>query len=311
MKRLFILFFAFLAVLALAGCGEEGIYSGTLVTEGHHTIAAGEVLRGELLVTGGQATLEQGGRLTGSLYMLGGVVELGGAVVGDVSLIGGELRLGPHAQVGGDLDVGGGTLDRAPGATIGGRVRADGGVKVPSVPFSPGSDFLPPVIRSLLGGLIVGALAYLLLRFVPQPVTRVADAIVEHPVVTGAMGLLAGIVGLCLVVLIAFTIILIPVTLLGILLIGGLVVYGWIACGLIVGRRLAAWLKWELRPPLLGFLGTLAFILLVDLVGLIPFIGGIVGILTAAVGFGAVLLTRLGLRTFVPAADTEAGGELG
>ena len=43
--------------------------------------------------------------------------------------------------------------------------------------------------------------------------------------------------------------------------------------------------------------------LTVELIGLIPFVGGIIGILTACVGLGAVLLTRLGLRRFVPATE--------
>jgi cytoskeletal protein CcmA (bactofilin family) len=292
-----------LALLLLAGCDGEGIYSGTLILDGRHEVVAGETLPGDVLVLGGQTFLAAGARVTSSIYMLNGKLDVNGEIRGDVSLIGGELNLGPQARVIGNVDVGGGTLNRAPEAAIQGRLNSGSRLQMPSAPSSRGQDLAGRLFRSMLNALLVAVLAFILGRFVPRPVMRVTEAVTAHPVMSGAMGILAGIVGLSLLVLMAFTIILIPVTLLGIFLLGAAVVFGWIAWGVAVGRRLAQRFAWTFRRPGQAMLGTLAFVLAVELIGLIPYVGGIIGILTASVGLGAVLLTRFGVRRFVPASD--------
>jgi hypothetical protein len=299
MKRKLGILILSLILLLLTGCGKEGIYSGTLIVEGHHEINAGERLHGDLLVLGGQTFLMAESRVTGSIYMLNGRLDANGEIGGDISLIGGELNLGPQAMVHGDVNVGGGTLNRASEAAIQGRLDAESGLKLPSVPSSTGQAVAGRVIRAALNAVLVAVLAFILVRFASQPVTRVTEAVTVHPVVSGAMGVLAGIVGLSLLVLMAFTIILIPVSLLGILLTGATVVLGWIAWGVAVGRRLSQRFDWSFRGPGQALLGTLIFMLTV--MGLSPFVGGILGILIACVGLGAVLLTRFGMRRFVPA----------
>jgi hypothetical protein len=120
-----------------------------------------------------------------------------------------------------------------------------------------------------------------------------------------AMGLLSGVVGLVLLVFMAFTIILIPVTLLGLLVLFTAVAYGWIGFGLITWRILKRLLKWELRLPAGAFLGTLLFSIFIYLARFIPLVGDWPGLLAITIGLGAVLLTRFGLQTFVPAVDME------
>jgi hypothetical protein len=292
-----------LIIPLLTGCGGEGIYSGTLILEGHHEIHAGETLRGDLLMLGGQTLLAEGSRVTGSIYMVDGEFDANGKIEGDISLLGGTLFLGPQTMVSGDLDIGGGILNQASEAVIRGNLNTESGLKLPAIPSSTDQALAGRLIRSALNAILVAALAYLLARFAPRPVARVTEAVMGHPVVSGAMGVLTGIVGLSLLVLMAFTIILIPVTLLGILLMGAAVVYGWIGWGMAVGHRLSQWRGWMLQRPGQAVVGTLTFMLAVELIGLMPFAGGIIGILTAAVGLGAVLLTRFGMRNFVPATD--------
>ena len=52
-----------------------------------------------------------------------------------------------------------------------------------------------------------------------------------------------------------------------------------------------------------AFLGTLVFMILIDLISIIPFVGSLIALLAVTIGLGAVMLTRFGLREFVPAAD--------
>jgi hypothetical protein len=293
------------AVLALTVCGESGLYSGTLITQGDHTIGAGETLRGALVIMGGQTQLQPGARVDDSVYIAGGQVDINGQVDGNVSLIQGNLSLGPQAQVGGSLNVGGGMLTRAPESTVQGEVQRGAGLSLPSAQALSAESLLGDLVQSLITAVIVAVFAFLATYFLPKPVSRVAETLADHMIVAGAMGTLAGVVGLALLVLMAFTIILIPVTLLALVAMGLMVTLGWSGFGMIVGRRLARWLNRDMRPSVAAFSGTLVYMLAIDLIGYIPVVGGLLGLLLAAAGFGAVLLTRLGTRTFVPATERE------
>src|SRR5687767_4187337 len=122
MKRFPTIVFALAAMLALTGCGENGLYSLCLITNGEHVVKAGEVLRGPLIVMGGEITLEEASQVSDATFILGGDVQADGELSRDVSIIGGILELGPDAKVGGDLNVGGGTVNRSPKAEVSGVV---------------------------------------------------------------------------------------------------------------------------------------------------------------------------------------------
>lgn len=292
-----------LSLVLLVGCDSQGIYSGTLITEGNHTFQAGELVRGDMYVLGGQTTLQSGARLEGALQMLGGSVDINGEIQGDVSLVGGELDLGPKARVGGNLDVGNGTLTRAPGTRIEGAFNPGNGVALPSPPGLFGTSLPGRIAQDVLEATLASLFALLLARFVPRPLSRVAQAATGHPFVSGALGILVGIVGLSALVLMAFTIILIPVSMLGLILLGLSVLYGWSAMGQALGQRLSHRLNWELSSSLFVFLGTFLLLLLLNLISYLPLLSGVLPLLVSAIGLGAVMLTRFGWRTFVPASN--------
>jgi hypothetical protein len=235
MKRLVIVLLLLFPLLTLSAC-EPQVYSGKIILEGQHTIAT---VDGDLVVLSGQVTLPVGSHVTGSVYLLSGELQADGAIGGSVFLMTGALTLGPHAKIQGDLKIGSGTLSRSPTATIGGQVTSETAMAVPLSPAwwndqSVGGQLLWFLARTVL----LAALAFLLARFVPQPIVRVSKAATQHPVISGAMGLLTLVVSLSLLVFMAFTIVLLPITLLGILLLGAAITYGWIALGLEIG---AAW----------------------------------------------------------------------
>jgi hypothetical protein len=307
MQRLMMLFLFLATALVLSGCGEHGVYSATLITDGRHTIAAGETLSGEMLIAAGEVILEAGARVSGSVYVLGGTLAADGVITGDLAMVGGTVTLGPRARVGGNLNLGGGEISRSQAATVGGQLQTGGGVRAPFFPAwtifptwaapSPVEQIATGAIRSLM----LALLAFLSVRFRPQPVTRIAQAIVGWPVVTGALGLLTMVVGVSLLVFMAFTMVLIPVALLGAVGMGIAIICGWIALGRLLGRRIARTLQWALRPPREAALGMLLFAIGMEMIGAVPVAGAIILMVLAGTGLGAVLLTRGGTRWYVPA----------
>lgn len=285
-------------VVLLAACSPTGAYTGTVIAAGRHAVSPGEAWRGDVILLDGVFVLQAGGEVWGSLYLLSGAAEIDGDVRGDISLIGGELRLGPGATVGGAVNVGGGVLERSPGARVQGGVDTGTGLQVPRAGG-------PGWIQIALQGAVVALLAYLLARYWPRPLERVMDSIAHHPVVAASMGLLAGVVALVLLVLMAFTLLLIPVALLGGLILLLALSYGWAGFGALMGRWLLPRLGSSRNPPRAAFLGTLAFMLLLGLSRAVPVLHDLLQLVTGLIGFGAVLLTRFGRQRFVPAVDRE------
>lgn len=311
-KRFLTLAIAFLAMTLSACTADGGAYSGTLVLEGRHVYGSGDVLNGVLLIVDGEVQLEAGAEVRGSIFMLGGSAEINAQVDQDVSVIGGELVVGPEAVLGGDLQVGGGTYELSPKTTVRGRVLTGPASQVQLEDFFPSLSPRERLVQLLPWALVVAFLAYLAARYIPAPVARVSRAEIEHPIVSAAMGILAGVVVPVLLVFMAFTVILIPATLIGVLIGALTIAYGWIGFGMVFGRWLARQFELELGRGGVAFLGTLAFMIVFDVVSVIPYIGSVVSLIAVTIGIGAVMLTRFGLREFVPASEVlyEGEGEL-
>lgn len=292
------------SALLLAACGLEGedpgAYSGTLILSGQHSYQSGAALDGVLILLDGEASLEPGARLNGQAFVLGGILNIDGEIQGDVSVIGGEINIGPQAEIGGDVRVGSGDSDISPQAQVNGQVLVGSASGVEIDELLPQRSTLAQLIWLLPEALVMGGLAYLAARYIPRQVNNVRNAAVSHPVISAAMGLLASIVLPALLVLMAYTLILVPVTALG-LAIGFLIVgYGYVALGIETGRRLVRWRNWELSPNASAALGTLVFTLFLNLFNLVPVMGPTINLIIAIVVIGAVMLTRFGLYSYSP-----------
>jgi hypothetical protein len=302
MKPKLVLLLALWAALVLSGCSGEGMYSGSLVTRGNHRIESGDVVAGELLVLNGEIVIEEGAQVTGSIYQLGGTVQADGEIGRDLDILGGSLSLGPHARVAGNLNEGGGKVERSPEATISGKERTS--ADLPEVlPLWSQQSLGDRLLQSVYRALLMAVLAFLAVHLVGNPVARVTQAAVGFPVAAGSLGMLAGIVGLVLLVFMAFTIILIPMSALVLLMLAAASAYGLLALGSAFGRRLASVLRWDAPPALAAALGTLLLVLLSDACAFFPVVGALVSISIVSVGLGAVLLTRFGAQGFVPEMD--------
>lgn len=300
-KRSFLMMILAVLLAACAAPGEPGgAYSGTFVLDGRHTYGPEDLLAGILLVIDGEVELGHGARVTGPVFLIGGAVTIGGKIEGDVTAIGGRLTLLPEAQVLGDVRVGNTRAEISPQAVVEGQVLTGPESGIEPEDLFPERSAGEKLAWLLPQALILAGMAYLAARFLPVPTGRVSRAATHHPVVSAAMGLLAGVAGLVFLVVIAFTLILLPVTALGFatgfLAIG----YGWIGIGMAAGRQLQRRWRPELSPGVSAFAGTLIWMVLLNLAGLLPLVGDWIGILAAVLSLGAVLLTRFGLREFVP-----------
>ncbi|MBN2472049.1 MAG: hypothetical protein JXN59_15110, partial [Anaerolineae bacterium] len=287
MRRLLSLFVALSALLLLAGCEGQTFYQGSLVTGDRHSLSAGEVLTGELLITDGEFVLAEGATLQGSLYILGGRAAIDGAITGNVSLFLGALALGETAVIEGTLNISGGELTQDPAATIRGPVTYGAEGQLDTLPESDRGLFSGVSVFWLVTqGVLVAALGGLLAQFAPRRLARATDAVRQHPVASGAMGLLLFIVGPALLVFMALTVLLIPLTVLGIL--GGvlLVASGWCVTGAALGDWLAGRIARRLPYSLTTFAGTLIVVVASGLLLVLP-LGSLVFFPLAAAGVGA------------------------
>jgi hypothetical protein len=301
MKRFLILLFALLFSLLLTACGPDGFYSVTVISAGQHELT--QNIQGDLLILGGEVTLPENVVVSGSVHLLLGKLTLDGRVEGDVSFLNGELSLGPSAHIRGDLNLGGGSFHPSAESAIEGELNTGAGVPLPSVPERESPADWSFWIRAITNGLFSGLIAAALVRYFPLPIERIGEAISNHSLASGSMGILVGIVGISLLVTIAYTIILIPVSILMLFLLAAGVFLGWVGLGNELGRFLIRLLKRPARPSGAAFLGMFVFMPGLQLLTTLPAIGGLLGIALAAGGLGAVSLTRFGLRRFVPATD--------
>lgn len=287
-----------LLALSLSACSPTGLQRLLLVTEGQHTID--ENMPGDLIVLGGSVTVPQGAALQGTLFLLRGGATLAGQVNGDIFQLGGRLVLQAGARIQGDLQAAGGELLRSPQSEIAGNVDNGAGVLFSEELTRPPAPPLDRLRKALLDSLLLGLAAATLARFFPAPLLRVAESAAHHPAVSAAMGFLVAVVGISLLVTMAYTILLIPVALLGLLVLGAAVAMGWIAWGMLLGQWLFRLFKVGRGTAWAAFAGTILFGLTQAGLSLIPTLGSIFNLLIALVGFGAVFLTRFGLQRFRP-----------
>ena len=293
---------------------------------------------GDRVRFGGSVNVDEGETLSGDAVAIGGSVKIDGRVTGDAVAIGGSMTLGPHADVGGDAVVVGGTLNRDPGAQVGGKVVDVGGgnfdfsrfgQRFPFGRFGPGPwPFFGAATRvfALMSTLarvaVLCVLACLVILVGRDYVERVGARAVAEPVKSGAIGLLAQILFVpvlvitCVILVVTIIgipfLVLIPFAILALVAIG---LVGFTAVAYNLGRFVHQRLHWSeenpylttvtgivlvISPVLIARLLGLADWLLFPLTGALFFLGFLLEYLTWTVGFGAVALLRFEQPRVVP-----------
>jgi hypothetical protein len=277
---------------------------------------------GNVFRLGRDVTVRADERIDGDVISVGGTVNVDGEVRGNAVAIGGNLVLGPQASVR-DAVVIGGRLTQAPTARVGGELVEIGPESLPLGELSrhvPGIwwswwlgsafAFLSTIVR--VG--ILCLLAALVLLLARDQVERVSVRAASEPLKSGAIGILAQLLFLPVLII---TIIILVVTIVGIPLLvllpfailglGLVALVGFTAVAYHLGRLLAARLTWIGQGPyaatFAGILLLLSPVLIARLIGLagaplfpMTFGLGTVGLLLEylawTVGFGAVALAR-------------------
>jgi hypothetical protein len=201
--------------------------------------------------------------------------------------LGGNLHIPEGASVSGTVQTIAGDTTIAPGATVG-QISA----------FDPPAPSTSPAQRTLtllLEFLVLGIAGWWLVRSHPVLLENTGAAVTDHPVVSGVVGSLAAVSLLVLFVYMAFTIVLIPVAILGLLGELVIVLYGQLVYGYLIGTALP--IDHRVGATLTG-IGI--FLLLMEVLGMLPYIGTLVQLSLIGVGFGAVLNTYFGLQRFEP-----------
>lgn len=299
MKRIRLLVFLF---FLLVGC-DDGVYSSTLIFDGRHTFGPQTWLPGDVLLRAGTTELAAGSQVAGSIYVLGGTLVANGQIDGDLAVLDGEVRLGPDAVIFGDLRTSGGKTQQADTAVIRGQTITGLALPMDGVQAQPGG--WEATFRWLIGVLLLAALggmwAQWQSRRQTQPLRNVADAALIHWLPSTALGLLGLLVLPILLVMMAFTVVLIPLVFVLGLIVSLVWAMGVVSLGALLGEWMTArWLKPMFRrsmsPGWTTFTGT---VLLMGLFAL-PWVGEALFGLTAVLLLGAVLLSRFGTRAYEP-----------
>ncbi|MFN8179112.1 MAG: hypothetical protein U0167_14375 [bacterium] len=298
----------------------------------HEKDKDGRTPTGERVKVGDSVIVNEDEHILGDVVSIGGDVVVKGAVDGDVVSVGGNVDVHDGASVKGDAVSVGGRVHKMGDAKVSGETVS---VNVPIPHWGRHGPVMVDRPRFFSIGwkvavFLVGLLLVLMLQVVAGHRLDVISRRVESE---PGQSFLIGLLGACGTP-IAFVIasVLLAITLVGLLLIPVLLIVLWLmmmggfaAAAIAVGRRLSEGRAAPdaLRPPrsswthlLLGFVALHFFFILSSAVGALPLelgplavllavLGWLVLVFATTLGYGAVLLTRLGKQAAVP---TGPGG---
>lgn len=261
-----------------AADSQEAITGGLLRWNGDARVAPSERER-TVVVINGDAIIQ--GTVAEQLFVFNGVAQIEGTVEGSVTVVNGRLDLGPSSRVGGDVQLVRSPVFRDPGATVVGQVRDQNDFRMR---WAPAWFFwLGVSLLVVVAGLVFAAIG-------GRQLIGAATTLMTKP--GGALlTMLALWVGLpALAVLAFFTLVGVPLGLAILLfVIPALWFVGYLVAGTWIGELLVRAQRRVIdddHPYLAVVLG----LLLLQLIGLLPFVGGLILALAGAVGAGALVL---------------------
>ena len=238
---------------------------------------------------GGDVVVEEGTEVKDAVAV-GGSVTVNGKVRDSAVAVGGSVILGPDAVIGKDVVSVGGAVKQAQGSKIHGDVVE---LNIPGVssiiPFfledTSSGWFWTFKIISLLGFL---ALAVLLVALLPRPFDLITDNVQQNLGKAILWAVLGLVVLVPLAIFLAISVVGIPLIALEVFLAGIAFLVGYIAIAQLIGDKIAALMK---RPALNAIWLTVMGLLVLWLIGWVPFLGSLVKAAAIVLGFGGVLTT--------------------
>jgi cytoskeletal protein CcmA (bactofilin family) len=320
----------------------QGPDGGRVIFGNNFTLEAEQTVEGDVVVFGGNVTTEKSSTIEGDLAVFGGNVNINGQVEGDIAAIGGNVNLGETAVVEGDIALLGGQANVGDGAVVEGSIVRpfNGGFDTkfshdfdfpeppappkPPIPWSESSswshrfiNFFEDLAATVGFLLVMIVVSWLVAAFMPMQMKTVGDTILNAGPVSFGTGLLTILIVLVSFLLV-FTICLIFVPILAFLMLLIVGLFGWIVVGQLIGERLLI----ASGQPYPNFVvSTLVGVVILTIVAKMPILswipcigiifgllGGLVTLIVAPTGIGAVVLTRFGTRPYTRRSYSGSGG---
>jgi hypothetical protein len=244
---------------------------------------------------GSDVTVETGTKVR-SVLAIGGQVTIEGTVDKNVLAIGGSVVLTRTAVVGGNVTALGGVIVSARDAEIGGsltEINSSNLFETLTAALSAeweGWSWLFAII-SLAIFLVIVVLALLIVALLPKPVHTIADAITEQSFKVVLCGTLGLILVAPLALLLTISVVGIALIPLEVILVVCSILLGFIAVGQRIGRKALKILRRTDAGPLRE---TFWGLIILWLIGWLPYIGWMVKSVAIVIGLGATLVTRFG-----------------
>lgn len=249
---------------------------------------------------GSDVTIEEGTKAH-NVLVIGGQITVDGVVDNNIVALGGSVVLTRTAVVGGNVFALGGIVVRGRGAEVRGNVTEINADDISSAIATALSEewegwswiFAIVSVAIFLGVLLLTVLTVLL---IPKPVRLIASAVREKPFKVTAWGLAGLVLVVPLAVLLAVSVVGIVLIPLEMAIVLGAVLIGFIAVSQLVGQKLFVILK---RQDQSIMRETIWGLIILWLIGWIPYIGWMVKVCAIVLGLGGVLLTRFGTNQHI------------
>ncbi|MFA6548603.1 MAG: hypothetical protein WCT39_01550 [Candidatus Margulisiibacteriota bacterium] len=235
------------------------------------------------------------GQQVGSAVAVGGPVTVRGHVQKDAVAVGGSVHLKNKSFVGGNAVSVGGTVHKSSGAVVKGDIT--------EIPFSSvlpkcgplSSQYLVGMLALLDALMFIWAviLAMVFVAFFTSQMGRVSVEMEKSPVKTFFIGLLIALLVIPIGLLLVFSIIGIALIPLWILALASAGLLGGFSVAHLIGKKLLYALRIYGKSMMVE---TLAGVITLFLLGMVPILGPLVKFVACMCGLGAVYNTRFGTR---------------
>jgi cytoskeletal protein CcmA (bactofilin family) len=268
-----------LALVPVAAFAADGSGDGDLLLRINGPITVGpDQTYDNVVVISDNATIE--GTLTGSLFVIGGDAIITGRVDTDVTVVSGTLTLASTSQVS-NVSVIRGTLQRDAGATVTGDItRSNIAIDWWALGIVSAFIWAGVTLAVLLAGAIFAGIAGRSLKTAGDMISRE----------TGPAILAALLIWIALpvaMVMAFFTLVGIPIGLGYFLFVLPVLWFlGYLVTGTLIGRVIVHRTVESERPYLASVIG----LLILQVAGLVPWLGGVLGFLAGVIGSGALVL---------------------
>ena len=259
-------------------------------------VAAGSAAEDKSIIKIGSDVVVEAGHKVRNVVAIGGQITVSGAVENNIVAVGGSVVLTKTAFVGGNVASLGGVIVMARDSQVGGsltEINSSNLYDTLTTALSAeweGWSWIFAVI-SLAIFLVIMVLALLIVALLPKPVRVVADEISENTFKVVLCGLLGLVLIAPLALLLTISVVGIALIPLEVIVVVCSVLLGFIAVGQLVGRKFYQLLK---RPNPGMIRETFWGLIILWLIGWLPYIGWMTKAVAIVIGLGATLVTRFG-----------------